>query len=76
MGFDNVVMEGNPTPQDKRFVAYYLKEDKVIGVATCTRDPVAVAAAELIRYVSLQMKPRCQMITNNTLCILLQLQGK
>eukprot|EP01138_Halocafeteria_seosinensis_P005238 gb/GECG01005355.1/.p1 GENE.gb/GECG01005355.1/~~gb/GECG01005355.1/.p1 ORF type:complete len:605 (+),score=80.82 gb/GECG01005355.1/:1-1815(+) len=49
VGFDNVVMEGNPTPQDKRFVAYYLKGDKVAGVATCTRDPVAVAAAELIR---------------------------
>lgn len=42
-------MEGSPTVEDKRFVAYYVKDGKIAAVATCTRDPVAVAVAELMR---------------------------
>merc|ERR1711972_1306217 len=45
--FDDLIVEGDITKL--KFVAYYCKKGVVKAVATMARDPVAVAAGELIR---------------------------
>jgi len=46
-GFDELHVEGD---LDKgEFVAYYIKGDNIEAVATCNRDPIAVATAELMK---------------------------
>ncbi|RQX69303.1 pyridine nucleotide-disulfide oxidoreductase domain-containing protein [Toxoplasma gondii CAST] len=45
-GFDEVIIEGDIDKQ--QFVAYYVKDDRVTAVCTMGRDPVAVAAVELL----------------------------
>ncbi|KAI0703812.1 hypothetical protein BC835DRAFT_1262345 [Cytidiella melzeri] len=46
-GFDDVIVDGNL--DELKFVAYYIKEDKVIAVASMQRDPVVMKASELLR---------------------------
>lgn len=45
-GFEEVIVEGDIDKQE--FVAYYVKDDRVTAVCTMARDPVAVAAVELL----------------------------
>jgi methyltransferase-like protein len=42
-----VHIDGNP--DEMKFVAYYIKDGKVISVASMQRDPVAIKASELFR---------------------------
>ncbi len=46
-GYDDVVYDGSV--EEKKFIAYYGKAGKVVAVATMGRDPMASAAAELMR---------------------------
>lgn len=46
-GYDDVIIDGNP--DELKFVAYYVKGDKVIAVASMQKDPVVVKASELLR---------------------------
>ncbi|KAI0090249.1 hypothetical protein BDY19DRAFT_939199 [Irpex rosettiformis] len=46
-GFDDVIIDGNL--DELKFVAYYVKADKVIAVASMQRDPVVSKASELLR---------------------------
>ncbi|KAI0346178.1 hypothetical protein BDW22DRAFT_1352201 [Trametopsis cervina] len=46
-GFDDVFIDGNL--DELKFVAYYIKGDKVIAVASMQRDPVVIKASELLR---------------------------
>jgi len=46
-GYDDVIIQGNP--DDMKFIAYYLKEGKVIAVSTMQNDPVVSKASELLR---------------------------
>ncbi|OBZ72306.1 Apoptosis-inducing factor 1 [Grifola frondosa] len=46
-GFDDVIIDGNT--DEMKFVAYYLKGDKVVAVASMQRDPVVMKASELLR---------------------------
>eukprot|EP01087_Luapelamoeba_hula_P024783 TRINITY_DN9552_c1_g1_i1.p1 TRINITY_DN9552_c1_g1~~TRINITY_DN9552_c1_g1_i1.p1 ORF type:complete len:560 (-),score=73.13 TRINITY_DN9552_c1_g1_i1:71-1750(-) len=43
--FDNVVVDGDASKFT--FVAYYVREGKIVAVATCNRDPVASAIASV-----------------------------
>ena len=45
--WDNVIIEGDVSAG--KFVAYYIKGDKIGAVATVGMDPVAVAASECLR---------------------------
>ena len=45
--WDNVIIEGDVSAG--KFVAYYIKADKIGAVATVGMDPVAVAASECMR---------------------------
>jgi hypothetical protein len=45
--FDDVIVDGNP--DDLKFVAYYVKDGKIIAVSSMQRDPVAIKASELFR---------------------------
>lgn len=45
--FDQVIIDGSV--QEKKFIAYYLKNGHVLAVATLGRDPAAVAFSELVR---------------------------
>ncbi|PFH31742.1 pyridine nucleotide-disulfide oxidoreductase domain-containing protein [Besnoitia besnoiti] len=46
-GFDEVIIEGDL--EKHQFVAYYVKNDRVQAVCAMNRDPVAVAAIELLQ---------------------------
>jgi NADPH-dependent 2,4-dienoyl-CoA reductase/sulfur reductase-like enzyme/nitrite reductase/ring-hydroxylating ferredoxin subunit len=46
-GYDDVIIKGNP--DDMKFVAYYVKEGKVIAVSSMQNDPVVSKASELLR---------------------------
>lgn len=46
-GYDEVVMEGDT--KSFSFVAYYVKGDQIVSVATMGRDPVAVGIAEAMK---------------------------
>ncbi|PCH42677.1 hypothetical protein WOLCODRAFT_163963 [Wolfiporia cocos MD-104 SS10] len=46
-GFDDVIMVGNP--DEMKFIAYYVKDDKVVAVASMQQDPVVSKASELLR---------------------------
>lgn len=46
-GYDEVVMEGDT--KKFSFVAYYVKGDNIVSVATMGRDPVAVGIAEAMK---------------------------
>lgn len=46
-GFDDVIIVGNP--DEMKFIAYYVKDDKVVAVASMQKDPVVSKASELLR---------------------------
>ncbi|KAG8899485.1 hypothetical protein FRB99_006690 [Tulasnella sp. 403] len=46
-GWDDVIIRGNP--DEMKFAAFYLKEGKVIAVASMQMDPVVTRSAELFR---------------------------
>ncbi|THG96203.1 hypothetical protein EW026_g5580 [Hermanssonia centrifuga] len=46
-GFDDVIVDGNL--DEMKFVVYYIKQDKVVAVASMQRDPVVSKASELLR---------------------------
>ncbi|GBE88532.1 Apoptosis-inducing factor 1 [Sparassis crispa] len=46
-GFDDVIIDGNP--DEMKFIAYYVKNDKIIAVSSMQRDPVVSKASELLR---------------------------
>ncbi|KAI0806103.1 hypothetical protein BC629DRAFT_1282845 [Irpex lacteus] len=46
-GFEDVIIDGNL--DELKFVAYYVKGDKVIAVASMQRDPAVSKASELLR---------------------------
>ncbi|KAJ3799725.1 hypothetical protein GGU11DRAFT_678786 [Lentinula aff. detonsa] len=46
-GHDDVIIKGDPG--EMKFVAYYVKQGKVVAVASMQNDPVVSAASELLR---------------------------
>ena len=49
-GYDEIWIDGDPTAETAlSFAAYYLREDKVLAVATMGRDPLTVHCSELMR---------------------------
>jgi len=46
-GFDDVILKGNP--EELKFVAYYVKENKIIAVSSMQWDPIVTRCAELFR---------------------------
>lgn len=46
-GFEDVIIKGDPN--EMKFVSYYVKQGKVVAVASMQSDPVAMKASELIR---------------------------
>jgi len=47
-GFDDVIVQGSTDPKDPKFSAFYVKDNKVIAVATIGTDPTASLTAELL----------------------------
>jgi NADPH-dependent 2,4-dienoyl-CoA reductase/sulfur reductase-like enzyme len=48
-GYDDVVIQGETSPEKPSWVAYYTKGDVVVAVATMGKDPVMVQSAELMK---------------------------
>ncbi|KAL0572324.1 Apoptosis-inducing factor 1 [Marasmius crinis-equi] len=46
-GYDNVIVKGEPG--DMKFIAYYVKQGKIVAVASMQNDPVVSKASELLR---------------------------
>ncbi|CAE7206097.1 unnamed protein product [Rhizoctonia solani] len=46
-GYDDIIIKGNP--EEMKFVAYYVKGEKVIAVSSMQNDPVVSKCAELMR---------------------------
>ncbi|KAJ3486827.1 hypothetical protein NLI96_g3958 [Meripilus lineatus] len=46
-GYDDIIIDGNL--DELKFVAYYVKQNKVVAVASMQRDPVVSKASELLR---------------------------
>lgn len=46
-GFEDVIIKGNPN--EMKFIAYYVKENRVIAVASMQNDPAVSKASELLR---------------------------
>ncbi|KDQ56956.1 hypothetical protein JAAARDRAFT_35554 [Jaapia argillacea MUCL 33604] len=46
-GFDDVIIKGDPG--EMKFIAYYVKNNKVVAVASMQNDPVVSKASELLR---------------------------
>eukprot|EP01116_Phalansterium_solitarium_P023755 TRINITY_DN8490_c0_g1_i2.p1 TRINITY_DN8490_c0_g1~~TRINITY_DN8490_c0_g1_i2.p1 ORF type:complete len:547 (-),score=191.49 TRINITY_DN8490_c0_g1_i2:440-2035(-) len=46
--YDDVIFDGNP--EELTFVAYFTKDGRVVSAASCGRDPVVSAVAELLQH--------------------------
>ncbi|KAI0926250.1 hypothetical protein AcW1_008468 [Taiwanofungus camphoratus] len=46
-GFDDVIIQGDP--DEMKFIAYYVKNNSVVAVASMQKDPVVGKASELLR---------------------------
>ncbi|KAH7339741.1 flavoprotein [Rhizoctonia solani] len=46
-GYDDIIIKGNP--EEMKFVAYYVKGEKVIAVSSMQNDPVVSKCSELMR---------------------------
>jgi len=46
-GFDDIIIQGSP--DEMKFVSYYIKENKIVAVASMQKDPVVTRCAELLR---------------------------
>ena len=47
-GFDDVIIQGETNPQDPKFSAFYVKDNKVIAVVSIATDPTVSLSAELL----------------------------
>ncbi|KAJ1534540.1 hypothetical protein HK096_003745 [Nowakowskiella sp. JEL0078] len=47
--FDDVIIEGSINPENLGFVAFFVKDDKVLAIASLAKDPVVSHGAELLR---------------------------
>ncbi|CAA7266910.1 unnamed protein product [Cyclocybe aegerita] len=47
VGYEDVIIKGDP--DELKFVAYYVKADKIVAVASMQNDPVVAKASELLR---------------------------
>ncbi|KAF9064162.1 hypothetical protein BDP27DRAFT_1333914 [Rhodocollybia butyracea] len=47
VGHDDIIIKGDPG--EMKFIAYYVKQGKVVAVASMQNDPVVSAASELLR---------------------------
>jgi NADPH-dependent 2,4-dienoyl-CoA reductase/sulfur reductase-like enzyme len=47
VGYDDIIIKGNP--DEMKFIAYYVKEGKVVAVSSMQNDPVVSKASELLR---------------------------
>lgn len=47
-GYDDLVLD-HPNPDELKWLAYYVKDDEVVAVASMARDPVVMKCAELMR---------------------------
>ncbi|KAJ7220091.1 hypothetical protein GGX14DRAFT_585494 [Mycena pura] len=47
MGYDDIFIKGNV--DELKFIAYYIKDGKVVAVATMQNDPVVSSSSELLR---------------------------
>ncbi|KAE9408369.1 hypothetical protein BT96DRAFT_962732 [Gymnopus androsaceus JB14] len=47
VGHDDIVIKGDPG--EMKFIAYYVKQGKIVAVASMQNDPVVSAASELLR---------------------------
>ncbi|ESK86596.1 rhodocoxin reductase [Moniliophthora roreri MCA 2997] len=47
VGFDDVIIKGDPN--EMKFIAYYVKQGKIVAVASMQNDPVVSKASELLR---------------------------
>jgi len=45
--YDDIIIQGSP--DEMKFVAYYVKDDKIVAVASMQRDPIVTRCAELLR---------------------------
>ncbi|KAF6757217.1 flavo protein [Ephemerocybe angulata] len=45
--YDRIIVKGSP--EDLKFIAYYVKNDKIVAVASMQNDPVVSKASELLR---------------------------
>ncbi|KAF8623679.1 hypothetical protein AX17_007377 [Amanita inopinata Kibby_2008] len=45
--YDDVIIKGNP--EEMKFIAYYVKQGKIVAVASMQNDPVVSKASELLR---------------------------
>lgn len=45
--YDDIIIKGDPG--EMKFIAYYVKEDKIVAVASMQNDPVVSKASELLR---------------------------
>lgn len=48
LSFDDLYVDGNLDKEKLEFVAYYIREGKVLAAASIGRDPVVSAIAELM----------------------------
>ncbi|KIJ66647.1 hypothetical protein HYDPIDRAFT_85907 [Hydnomerulius pinastri MD-312] len=46
-GYDDVIIKGDP--EEMKFIAYYVKGDQIVAVASMQNDPVVSKASELLR---------------------------
>eukprot|EP00920_Eleutheroschizon_duboscqi_P025659 GHVT01063419.1.p1 GENE.GHVT01063419.1~~GHVT01063419.1.p1 ORF type:complete len:255 (-),score=54.26 GHVT01063419.1:767-1531(-) len=72
--FDDVVVEGDLEAMN--FVAYYLKDDRVLAVATCDMDPVAVGACEAFKRNLLPSGGQLKLGAANSQTILESIKSK
>jgi len=70
--FDEIIVDGNL--QTLKFVIYYCFNGSVRAVATMGRDPIAVAAGELMRMNRMPLAEALKATDNPTEALLLELQ--
>ncbi|KAL2350016.1 hypothetical protein BJ546DRAFT_1032336 [Cryomyces antarcticus] len=59
-GYDDVVIQGEQSPEKPSFVAYYTKGDTVVAVASMMKDPYMSQSAELMRRGAMPSKSEIQ----------------
>ena len=52
-GFDNLIIHGSAEPDNPKFTAFYIKDNKVVAVASMGTDPSVSLSAELFRGISI-----------------------
>jgi apoptosis-inducing factor 3 len=57
-GFDEVIVHGSADPQNPKFTAFYVKDNKVVAVMSMGTDPSVSLSAELFHGISLLQAAR------------------